>query len=72
MIEKKNPLIMPPDINELPAPDDKSTQSNNNAEEGTFKDILITNTEEEKNLNPDENRKTFDAAVKTAEKVVAN
>jgi len=60
-------LIMPPDINELPAPDDKSTQSNNNAEEGTFKDILITNTKEEKNLNTNSNSSLTDSIIKKIE-----
>ena len=37
MIEKKNPLVMPPDINELPTPDDKNVKE---VKENEFKETL--------------------------------
>ena len=46
LVEKKSPLIMPPDYNELPVPNAESNQSL--SEENSIKNLL---TNEEKNTN---------------------
>ncbi len=46
LVEKKSPLIMPPDYNELPAPNAGSNQSL--SEENSIKNLV---TNEEKNIN---------------------
>ena len=57
LVEKKNPLVLPPDYGELPMPQDNQVDKNNDAEENEF-EILIKNTNKgkssatEKNINP--------------------
>ena len=46
LVEKKSPLIMPPDYNELPVPNAQSNQSL--SEENSIKNLV---TNEEKNTN---------------------
>ena len=46
LVEKKSPLIMPPDYNELPAPNPPSNQAL--SEENSIKNLVIN---EEKNTN---------------------
>ena len=41
LIEKKNPLVMPPDINDLPKPEDETDLK---VDENGFKEILISNS----------------------------
>ena len=43
LVEKKSPLIMPPEFNELPTPDNNNQKSENNEETDIKK--LITNNE---------------------------
>ena len=57
LVEKKNPLVLPPDYGELPMPQDNQVDKSNDAEENEF-EILIKNTNKgepsatEKNINP--------------------
>ena len=46
LVEKKSPLIMPPDYNELPVPNSESNQAS--SEENSIKNLV---TNEEKNTN---------------------
>ena len=48
LIEKKNPLVMPPDINELPKPKSKDEIEKN---ENNFKETLKSKSSENENLN---------------------
>ena len=48
LIEKKNPLVMPPDINELPKPKGKDEIEKN---ENNFKETLKSKSSENENLN---------------------
>ena len=41
LIEKKNPLVMPPDINDLPKPEEETDLK---VDENGFKEILISNS----------------------------
>ena len=41
LIEKKNPLVMPPDINDLPKPQEETDLK---VDENGFKEILISNS----------------------------
>ena len=51
LVEKKNPLVLPPNFNELPKPG--KTQTSNNNSEDSFEDIIL-NTDM-KNNNQKEN-----------------
>ena len=46
LIEKKNPLVMPPDINDLPKPEEETDLK---VDENGFKEILISNSTDKKN-----------------------
>ena len=48
LIEKKNPLVMPPDINELPKPKGKDEIEKN---ENNFKETLKSKSRENENFN---------------------
>ena len=48
LIEKKNPLVMPPDINELPKPKSKDEIEKN---ENNFKETLKSKSSENENFN---------------------
>ena len=48
LIEKKNPLVMPPDINELPKPKGKDEIEKN---ENNFKETLKSKSSENENFN---------------------
>ena len=41
LVEKKNPLVMPPDINDLPKPEEETDLK---VDENGFKEILISNS----------------------------
>ena len=49
LVEKKNPLVLPPDFNDLPKPESSKVASNN--EEGTFQEKISNNTAKDKNEN---------------------
>ena len=54
LVEKKNPLIVPPDINELPVPLDQEEQDQaNNQEDIDIKKVLIN--EENQDTNTESN-----------------
>ncbi len=40
LVEKKNPLTVPPDMNELPVPFDKEEQKNNEEDSDAIKKVL--------------------------------
>ena len=50
LVEKKNPLVLPPNFNELPEPGktEKSDQSNNSFEEKILSNNTKNNSQEEK------------------------
>ena len=50
LVEKKDPLVMPPDYNELPTP---VTQENQNKEDDPIKDLLIKKDSENIDSNQD-------------------
>ena len=50
LVEKKNPLIVPPDINELPVPLDQEEQDQaNNQEDIDIKKVLINDENQDTN-----------------------
>ena len=55
LIEKKNPLVMPPDIDDLPKPNENALKNNDE----DFKEILKSNKndDEKSNLNQDSSLK---------------
>ena len=52
LIEKKAPLVMPPDFNELPIPSNSSIENN---EEGGVKKIIIKSGNENSNMENSNN-----------------
>ena len=51
LVEKKSPLVMPPDYNELPIPKEKNNQQNKN--ENEFKTLVI---QTDQNVKSDSNK----------------
>ncbi len=56
LVEKKSPLAMPPDFNELPIP--KTNVNEKNSDENSIKDLITTNNDksEEQDKTEDLNR----------------
>ncbi len=60
LVEKKNPLVMPPEFNSLPAPDDfKKKQIQNNKDE--FEKII--NSKEDKNVKINKKKTNIEQSV---------
>ena len=49
LVEKKSPLVMPPDYNELPIP--KTNQNRDLIEENKIQELVVNNEGESKELN---------------------
>ncbi len=60
LVEKKNPLVMPPEFSNLPSPDDfKNNQNENNEDE--FEKII--NTNEAKNIETNKKKTTIEQSI---------
>ena len=55
LVEKKNPLSMPPDINELPNPDLESNNKNSINDQDLKNKLKITSKKNNKELNTKQN-----------------
>ncbi len=64
LIEKKNPLVMPPDINELPTPDDKNVKE---VKENEFKETLKSKSQDNQNLETSSDGSLQDSVIKKIE-----
>ena len=53
LVEKKSPLVMPPDYNDLPVPDQNNEAAETN--ENKIKDLVTKNESENSEMNNDEN-----------------
>ena len=64
LIEKKKPLVIPPDIDELPTPkgEEEIVQNDDN-----FKKIIKSKKTENKNLNSDQNSSLKESILKKIE-----
>ena len=49
LVEKKSPLVMPPDYNDLPVPDQNNEMAENN--ENKIKDLVTKNNNENAEMN---------------------
>ena len=58
LVEKKSPLVMPPEFNELPTPDNNNQKSENNEETNIKK--LITNNENSSTKNSSNQNTSFE------------
>ena len=67
LVEKKDPLVMPPDYNELPTP---VTQESQNKEDDPIKDLLIKKDSENIDSNQDlkENKDLEDSLLEKIKK----
>ena len=63
LIEKKNPLVMPPDIDDLPKPS-KSVEAET---EESFKEIIISKEIETQNSNSQKNSSLSESLLKKIE-----
>ena len=63
LIEKKNPLVMPPDIDDLPKP----TKSVEEESEESFKEIIISKEIETQNSNSQKNSSLSESLLKKIE-----
>ena len=63
LIEKKNPLVMPPDIDDLPKP----TKSVEEESEESFKEIIISKEIETRNSNSQKNSSLSESVLKKIE-----
>lgn len=58
LVEKKMPLVMPPDYNNLPIPKDVNQDNQKESEGNTFKSLI---TETENSYTENDNSKTFNS-----------
>ena len=56
LVEKKSPLLMPPDYNDLPVPDSKDTKNNN--ESNQVKELITKSNNTNSNSNKSNNSKS--------------
>ena len=61
LVEKKSPLVMPPEFNELPTPDNNNQNSENNEETNIKK--LITNNENSSTENSSNQNTNFENSI---------
>ena len=61
LVEKKSPLVMPPEFNELPTPDNNNQKSENNEETNIKK--LITNNENSSTENISNQNTSFENSI---------
>ena len=56
LVEKKSPLLMPPDYNDLPAPDSEDAKNNN--ESNQVKELITKSNDTNSNSNMSNNSKS--------------
>ena len=67
LVEKKSPLVMPPDYNELPVP--KSNKKEESLNDSKIKELLIdTNTDKKETSNNDKNQNFEESLLKKIKK----
>ena len=64
LIEKKNPLVMPPDIDDLPKPKEEAKVE---VEDNNFEESLKSNNLETQNSNQDESTTLQESIIKKIE-----
>ena len=55
LVEKKSPLVMPPDYDKLPLP--KKGTDQNESDKDNFKDLVMVDTQEDQSMNKEDDRK---------------
>ena len=61
LVEKKSPLIMPPDYNELPVPKEENVLEENDQNE--IKSLISKQNKKEINKNSEEKNSTFEESI---------
>ena len=59
LVKKKSPLVMPPDYNELPIPDEEKEEKENN----DIKSLIIKSKKDDINKNLDEKSSSFEGSI---------
>ena len=70
LVEKKNPLKLPPDFDELPIPDQDNNQQNN--DEDPLKELLITSEDNTKDKSESSKSKNTSLEKQLLEKIKQN
>tara|TARA_B100001250_G_C19717348_1_gene752130 strand:- start:876 stop:1202 length:327 start_codon:yes stop_codon:yes gene_type:complete len=63
LVQKKNPLAMPPDYDELPTPGNKEVSPETFTEDNDVKGLLNIKEEESSNLNNDDNSSDLESSI---------
>ncbi len=66
LIEKKNPLVMPPDINDLPTPKQSMSETQENSD-NTIKKVLKSEVEKENNIDAEKSGSLTESIIKKIE-----
>ncbi|MDC3061191.1 DUF3035 domain-containing protein [Candidatus Pelagibacter sp.] len=68
LVEKKNPLVMPPDIGELPSPEDSNNDKDVNSEsDSDFKNILNSKKNQKANSSSNTSSSLKESIIKKIE-----
>ena len=67
LIEKKNPLVMPPNINDLPKPKDSLAKNEENVEENDFKNTININKIKTENSTSEKETTLTESVIKKIE-----
>ena len=68
LVEKKNPLVMPPDIGELPSPKDSNNDRNVNSDsDSDFKNILNSKKSQKANSSSNTSNSLKESIIKKIE-----
>ena len=59
LVEKKSPLVMPPDYNELPIPDEEKIEKENK----DIKSLISKSNQDENNKNLDKKSSSFEGSI---------
>ena len=70
LVEKKNPLKLPPDFDELPIPNQDSDEQNNDEDE--LKELLITSEDSKKEKSESSESKNVSLEKQLLEKIKQN
>ena len=71
LVEKKNPLKLPPNFDELPVPDISNNNEENQENEG-IKDLISNNTDNSEDVNNNSNSKNKNFEEFLLEKIKKN
>ncbi len=63
LVEKKSPLVLPPNYDELPIPGEENLNENQNLKQNEFKNIITKNKKNISSQNKSNNNKNFESLI---------